>query len=122
RWYPVLLRYIGQIGERVQGLGGDPQSIPPSLGGYRPGHGIVPGRPSGSDTGEEFTGKVGEVLFDCFGDFVGFVLADCCERRAFECRERDLGELALRALKERLTLTVVIAGKESRIVRLVVRR
>jgi hypothetical protein len=122
RWYPVLLRYIDQIGQRVHGLGGDPQSIPPSLGGYRPGHlgGHRPGLPSGIETRNEFTGKVREVQFDCFGDFVGFVVGDCCERRAFECREKDLGELVLRALKERLTVTVLIAGKECKVVRLTV--
>lgn len=114
RWYPVLQRYIGQISQRVQGLGGDPQSIPPSLGGYHPN------RPSGSEAYEEFTGKVCEVEFNCFGDFVGFVLADCCERRVLECRERDLGELVLRALKQRLTVTVAVAGKERKLVRLIV--
>ena len=35
RWYPVLLRYIGQIAARVDGLGGNSQEIPPSLSGAR---------------------------------------------------------------------------------------
>ena len=38
RWYPVLLRYIEQISGRVNGLGGDASSIPPSLTGYRRRH------------------------------------------------------------------------------------
>jgi hypothetical protein len=33
RWYPVLLRYISYLSARVEGLGGDPDAIPPSLQG-----------------------------------------------------------------------------------------
>ena len=116
RWYPVLLRYIGQIAGRVDGLGGDANAIPPSLGGYRP-----PVLRPCEENLQEFTGKVCEVVFDCFGDFVGFVLDDCCEQRAFESREREIGDLVLRALQERLTLTVVTAGKKPRVIRLVVK-
>ncbi len=113
RWYPVLLRYIDQIAGRVDGLGGDPAAIPPNLLGYQPGrphHGF-----------REFTGKVTEVMFDCSGDFTGFVLDDCCERVVFESREKEIGELALRALHDRLRLTVFTADKSRRIVRLVVK-
>jgi hypothetical protein len=115
----VLLRYIGQIAGRIDGLGGDANAIPPSLLGYRPAPPPVL-RPCEEDL-EEFTGKVCEVAFDCFGDFVGFVLDDCCERRTYESRERQIGDLALRALKERLILMLTTAGKEHRIVRLVVK-
>ena len=116
RWYPVLLRYIGQIAGRIDGLGGNANAIAPSLGGYRP-----PIRRPCEENLEEFTGKVCEVVFDCFGDFVGFVLDDCCDHRAFENREREIGDLVLKALKERLTLTVATAGKKPRIIRLVVK-
>lgn len=119
RWYPVLVRYIGQIAGRVDGLGGNAPAIPPSLGGYRPPRKPI-GRPCEKDL-EEFTGKVCEVVFNCFGDFVGFVMDDCCEHRAFESRAREIGDLALRTLKERLSLIVVTAGKDHKIVRLVVK-
>jgi hypothetical protein len=119
RWYPVLLRYIEQIAGRVDGLGGDANKIPPSLNGYLPLPRPIR-RPCEEDL-EEFTGKVCDVVFDCFGDFVGFVLDDCCERRTYKCHERPIGELVLRALKERLILMVATAGKERRIVRLVVK-
>jgi hypothetical protein len=115
RWYPVLVRYIDQIAGRVDGLGGNSGAIPPSLGGYRP-----PRRPCDEHL-ETFTGKVHEAVFDCFGDFSGFVLDDCCEHRTFESHEREIGELVLRALKERFTLIVVTAGKERKIVRLAVK-
>jgi hypothetical protein len=119
RWYPVLLRYIVQIAGRVDGLGGDANAIPPSLGGYLP---VLPPvrRPCEEDL-KEFTGKVCEVVFNCFGDFVGFVLDDCCEHWTFDSREKEIGDLVLRALKERLNLMVVTAGKEHRIVRLMVK-
>jgi hypothetical protein len=113
RWYPVLLRYIDQIAGRVTGFGGDPEAIPPNLLGYHPGrthHGF-----------SEFTGKVVDVIFDCHGDFIGFVLEDCCKPVAFESREKEIGELALRALRERLNLTVFTASGSRRIVRLVVK-
>jgi len=101
----------------VDGLGGHANAIPPSLLGYLPTPRPVR-RPCEEDL-EEFTGKVCEVVFDCFGDFVGFVLDKCCERRTYESRERHIGDLVLRALKERLTLMVITAGKERQIVRLV---
>jgi hypothetical protein len=116
RWYPVLLRYIGQLAGRVDGLGGDANAIPPYLGGYR----WPAGRTREGDL-QEFTGKVYEVAFDCFGGFVGFVLEDCGEHREFESREREISDLVLRALKERFTLMVVTGGKKSAIVRLVVK-
>jgi hypothetical protein len=114
-WYPVLERYIGQCAGRVDGLGGNAKNIPPSLGGYRPSH-----HPS-KEKIEEFTGKVSEVVFNCQGDFIGFVLEDCCECRSFESCKKDMGELVLRALRERLTLMVVTTRKEHKIVRLVVK-
>ncbi len=119
RWYPVLLRYISQIAGRVDGLGGDSNAIPPSLLGYLPTP--VPVLRPCEENLQEFTGKVCEVLFDCFGDFIGFVLDDCCERRTYESRERQIGELALRALKERFTVMAVTAGKPGRTVRLVLK-
>jgi hypothetical protein len=112
RWYPVLLRYVGQIAARVDALGGNADDVPPSLDGYRP-------KPA--QASQEFTGKVCEVVFNCFGDFIGFVLIDCCERRAFASDEREIGDLVLRAMKERFTLAVVTAGPEHRILRLVVK-
>ena len=120
RWYPVLLRYIAEIAGRVDGLGGNAKAIPPSLGGYRPPHRPCEHRPCEGHL-VEFTGKPCEVAFNCFGEFIGFVLDDCCEHRAFKSREKEIGDLVLRALKERLTLMVVAAGTEHRIVRLVVK-
>ncbi len=113
RWYPVLQRYLTYLVTRVAGLGGDPDSIPPSLSG------APVARPQPISC---HTGKVGEVLFDCFGDFDGFVLESCDGGRAFHSCDRGIGDLVLRACRERMTLTVYAdAGPKSRIRQVVVR-
>lgn len=38
-WHPVLVRYLGLLGDRVEALGGDPDTVPPSYDGYPDGHG-----------------------------------------------------------------------------------
>jgi hypothetical protein len=117
RWYPVTQRYISIVADRVSGLGGNPDEIPPSPNGAP-----VPVRDKCDDV-VEYCGKVVEVIFDCFGDLEGFVLDSCCERIAFKTLEDRLGELALRACKERLTLCVqVLRHDKARIRRVVVKR
>ena len=101
RWYPVLQRYITYISDRVAGLGGDPNAIPPSASG-------APISVIGKRKARSYTGKVCEVIYDCFGEFEGFVLESCCERHSFKSCERGIGELVLRACRERLVATVVV--------------
>ncbi len=116
RWYLVLQRYINYIAGRVDGLGGDSASIQPSLNG-------VPVKEFGKEHKREYTGKVEEVLFDCFGDFEGFVLSDCGDKHTFMTRERGIEEIALRALQDRLLLSVFVEGEhEHRICKLVIKR
>jgi hypothetical protein len=113
RWYPALLRYISYLAARVDGLGGDSNSILPSPNGVPPQQ-IHPER--------VYTGRVSEVFFDCFGDFEGFALDDCKGAHPFKTRQQDIGEIALRACKERLLLSVYVeCGDECRICRLVIR-
>lgn len=116
RWYLVLKRYIGYIADRVQGLGGDPASILPSPDG-------VPASQIATEQEREFMGKVCEVLYDCFGDFEGFVLRQCCnDTHAFKSRERGIEELVLRACRDRMRVTVVVDPKDkSRICGIAVR-
>ena len=116
RWHPVLERYVGYLAARVDGLGGDSRGVLPSPNG-------VPVKEIGPAIEHEHRGKVGELLFDCFGDFEGFVLEGCCaERHVFRSRERAVGELALRACKERLTVVVWTNRKDDRVIcRLAVR-
>ncbi len=116
RWYPVLQRYIGYVSDRVTGLGGDPSAIPPSPSGAplpvtEPCEDVV-----------EYCGKVVEVIFDCFGDLEGFVLDSCCERIVFRTREARLGELVLKACKERLALCVFVLRHDKATIRRIVIR
>jgi hypothetical protein len=116
RWYPVLQRYVGYIADRVKGLGGDPDSIPASPTGapirvLNPCEDVV-----------EYTGKVVEVIFDCFGDFEGFVLSDCCAAHSFKTRERQIGEIVLRACRDRLPVSVFAPRNDrAKIQRIVIR-
>jgi hypothetical protein len=116
RWYPVLKRYIGFIADRVKGLGGDPDAIPPSPNG-------APVRtPKPCDDVVEYTGRVAEIIFDCYGDLEGFVLADCCSVYAFKTREKEIGEILLRACKDHFTISVFVPRSgPSRIQKVVVR-
>lgn len=113
RWYPVLQRYISYIAGRVDGLGGDSTSILPSPHGVPPKQIIKAAE-------REYTGRICEVLFDCFGDFEGFVLADCRGAHIFKSHERRIGELVLRACEDQLLISVYV-GKTERILRLVIR-
>jgi len=99
-WRPVFERCIDQLGEKIRGLGVDPGLIPPSADD--PG---IPWQTPG-EKHDCFTGKVREVFFDCFGDFVGFVLETCRDCHHFHSREKRIGDIVLLASKERLLLTV----------------
>jgi hypothetical protein len=103
RWYPVLQRYIGYIGARVDGLGGNANEIPASPDGAP----IVV--KAGLRDIVTYKGKVCEVIYDCFGDFEGFALEHCCAGRTyFKSRQHAIGELVLRLCKERLPIAVRI--------------
>jgi hypothetical protein len=115
RWYPVLNRYIGYIEGRVRGLGGDPDKIPPSPDGAPHKH--EPPR----DRLIEHTGKVSEVVYDCFGDFEGFVLCDCDEPQKFSTREPAIEKIALRACRRRLWLSVFVGRHDRKIRKLIIR-
>jgi len=115
RWYLVLQRYILYLSARVEGLGGDPNSIPPSPDG-------APAKPDGLHDLAAFTGRVVEVIYDCFGAFEGFVLGECCETRAFRSRECAIAEIVLRACKERLLITVYVERKRETCIRKLVIR
>ncbi|HEV8324329.1 MAG TPA: M14 family metallopeptidase [Myxococcota bacterium] len=103
RWHPVFQRYLRQVAGRVSALGGDPAQIDPSSSGEGR---RAPPRPTGSDELVCATGKVAALLFDRFGDFDGFVLDTAHGDRKYLSREKNLAELAERAWRERLRVTV----------------
>jgi hypothetical protein len=115
RWYPVLQRYLSYLVGRVNGFGGKAGAIPASPNGApEPGPGKGTGTGTGTGLGEcggalvEYRGKVCEVLFDCFGDFEGFVLESCCGTRRFTACESGIADVVLRACRERLVLSVFV--------------
>jgi hypothetical protein len=116
RWYEVLKRYVDFIADRVAALGGDPNSIPASP------HGAPISHRAPCDDGVEHRGRIGEVVFDCFGRIEGFVLVGCCDTHAYKTREPDVANLILRACHERLDVGVVSPRNDhARVRRIIVR-
>jgi hypothetical protein len=106
RWYPVFHRYLERIAGRVKVFGGDPTQILPSpTGEGRRKHRMH--EECESEERRAFTGKVAGLVFDCFGDFEGFLLLDSEDgERRFFSHEKEIGQLAERAWRERLRITV----------------
>lgn len=104
RWYPVLKRYVGYVAARVDGLGGNSAQIEASLEGV-----AVKGS---TEHKHRYTGRICEVVYDCFGDFEGFVLLSCrTERHVFRSRRKGIGTLALHACEKQLLVTVLVDAK-----------
>jgi len=104
RWYPVLQRYLKYVSARVDGSGGNAIAIPPSLQGFQPkGHRE---HEHHREKACKHTGKVAGLIFDRFADFEGFVLDTEDGEAKFFSRERDMRNLAERAWRERLRISV----------------
>jgi len=104
RWYPVLLRWIGYLSGRINGMGGNASQIPPSPAGYQP-----PSKGPVKHAREHcYTGKVSGVVYDRFGDFVGFqLLTEEGHERCYFSREAEIEDLVRYAWAERVVITVV---------------
>ncbi|MFK4440567.1 hypothetical protein ABH944_000567 [Caballeronia udeis] len=112
RWYPVFVRYIGQLAGRVAGLGGDPNTVPPTGTGIWPG-GLGGGQPVGGGHGGpgdgDVVGKIEGLIYDHFGDFEGFLLeTERGESFTFYSRESFVEDIACRAWTDRLRVTVIL--------------
>ncbi|MEU2032596.1 galactose oxidase-like domain-containing protein [Nocardia amamiensis] len=115
RWRPVWDRYLDEIADRVEGLGVNPDEIAPSPTGER--------RPQPPDKPDRraVTGKVRRLLYDCFGEFEGFVLETCDGERTFLSCARGTEDVVWRACDLGLTVTVeftLTQGKKMRILKL----
>ena len=115
-WRPVFDRYIAQLSGQVAGLGGNPD-VPPSPDDPETAGGAVRGRDRIARRG-----KVREVVFDCFGDFGGFVLADCTRLHRLHSTEPRIGRLALCAYQEGWPVTVWLDRDTARILEVIVGR
>lgn len=107
RWHAVFTRYLKELAGRVRVFGGDPGKIQPSP----TGDGTKPPA-DGDEKGKPFTGKISGLIFDHFGDFEGFTLETRHGERKFHSRETEMEELAERAWRERLRITVYAEGDE----------
>jgi hypothetical protein len=126
RWYPVLQRYIDYIAGRVRGFGGNPAKILPSPTGW------VPGLPKPSShpkdhphhhhaEDDEFVGKVQGLMYDHFGDFVGFVMeTEAGIHHELFSREHAVRELAQHARIDRSLIKVTVERHHRQIRRLIV--
>ncbi len=112
RWYPVFSRYVTLIGDRVRGVGGDPNTIEPSPdgSGVQPGLVAVPE----PERTLRHNGKIIGLTYDCFGDFSGFVLDECGAEMEFYAREHQIETLAWTAWRERIAITVVTTAMHPR--------
>jgi hypothetical protein len=92
---------LAELGDRVRAFGADPDSIPASSTGGAPIEKPAP-------EGRSFTGKVTQIIYDCFGNFEGFVLEDCDGRKRFTSCEKSVEEVIHRVCRDRLKITVNI--------------
>lgn len=122
----MLLRYLGYLAGRVNAFGGDAAGITPSPRGLPSGPDHGPGGeacdPHGPGELAELTGKVSDVLYDCFGTFEGFVLKTCSSSHSFVSCEKGVAALVMRACREQLTLSVFVARAGTHRIRKVVVR
>lgn len=101
RWHLVFQRYLEQIAGRVRYMGGDPSHIQPS------GTGLPSGKHPHAE--HRLVGKIDELLYDHFGDFIGFALeTDDGEYRRFHSREPHMERLAETAWRERMRVAVSV--------------
>jgi hypothetical protein len=115
RWRKIWDRLLDQVGDRVRGLGGNPDKVHPSPSGgeggsvERPGGGFTGHDPCADDHDHRHdmtTGRVARILYDCFGDFEGFVLETCSSRHTFKSCEAGIEAIALRVCDGRLRVSV----------------
>jgi hypothetical protein len=130
RWHPVLVRYVDLLAGVVAALGGNPGSILPSPIGAVPGWPLhAPHHPPvgpvgpGEEGGDVFRGKIEGLVYDHFGDFVGFILEteDGAHHR-FSSRESPMLEVVRRAWSERAPVTVEAERHDRHVPRTIVVR
>ena len=112
RWYPVFSRYVELIGERVRALGGDPTHVEPSPAGTAAEAPVEPTHEFERTISHD--GKVTGIIYDCFGDFDGFLLDLCGREIRFRAREHRIEALALTAWRERMAITVITSANTPR--------
>jgi len=105
RWYPVLLRYISYLSDRINNMGGNASQIPGSPGGYQ----ATPTSPGKQVRELCYTGKVIGIRYDRFGDFEGFtILSEKGQEHWFRGREHEVEDIVKDAWIERTLIRVCV--------------
>lgn len=110
RWFRIWQRLLGQLADRVRGLGGDPDQIDPSPTGE--------GHPQGEplpEPGEEeagtVTGQISRILYDGFGHFEGFILETSAKEYRFKTCLAGIEKIVLKACRHHLQVKVWFGQK-----------
>lgn len=117
RWYPVFERYVGELADRVRAVGGNPDVIAPSP----TGSGKPDPRPKPTPTPTTHTGKISQLIYDCFGHFESFILETCDGSKTFKTCERGIEEVVRKACKDRSKITILTDGDtDGRLLKMVI--
>jgi hypothetical protein len=109
RWYPVLLRWISYLSDRIDNMNGNASQIPGSPDGYQPPSPV----PQKHHHEHCYTGKIVGIRYDRFGDFEGFkLLCEDGDEHRFRGREPKVEELVNRAWIERTVISVRVESHE----------
>jgi hypothetical protein len=107
RWRAIWERLLGQVEDRVRGLGGDPGTVPASPLGEAPADPALGGgdepRPGDRDI---LKGELARIVYDCHGRLEGFVLETCDGNRVVRTGRCGLEEILLRACRDHLQVSV----------------
>jgi hypothetical protein len=109
RWRLIWDRLLEQEGDKVRGLGGDPDRIPPSPHGHdKPGDDHDPEEPErpGEPSQADAAGRVERLHYDCLGRFEGFELRMCGRTIFLASCDRKIERIALQACRFDLTVSV----------------
>jgi hypothetical protein len=109
RWVPIFSRWTAVLSDKVRALGGDPNTVPPSL--TDPNSGILPE----PDHRECIVGKIKLLRYGCFGDFEGFVIETCECERFVPTREPAIERVMGRACRERCEVRICFDVRRNRI-------
>jgi len=106
RWFPVLGRYINQIGDRVTSFGGDSITVLPSPIGWVPG--MPEPEPEPPEKMCEICGKISCMIYDHFGEFEGFIVEqENGKHHRFSSRENRIFKIVREAWDERRFICVL---------------
>jgi hypothetical protein len=66
----------------------------------------LPGSTSNATAVDTTTGKIVDLLYSCFGDFEGFVVATGDARRIYRCKDRGMLKHIHQAIEQRVLATI----------------